>query len=361
MDWFENLMGFKEGEYEWTREQFDFVGGQMQSLVNRRTYRAGKFELLSLRELRQQVSSPEPAHYRLTFRNITGDVRALHRQQALKGALFQVASQFNMLEMTGPEVSPEDGVTRYEHDRTQGPACAIAAGAATIYRNYFVPLNGQFGQTSAQQLDGLAELGTCMAEQLGSPGDSLWTMRNGYAMCSRDVLKVIGSHLRNASEADRDNLRSKLRIGVHSNVEVTEADAGGQTNFVSQAFCSALPVAYSGSAPGLWQPFAELVLEAAYEATLLAAVRNMGRAGSNIVLLTLLGGGAFGNDAQWIKDAISRALSVMRSHELDVRLVNYGAPPMTMVELEGEHRRIRDKHEFQSRGHRGAAKAGGAL
>jgi len=30
------------------------------------------------------------------------------------------------------------GVTRYQHDHTQGPACAIACGAATIYRNYFV-------------------------------------------------------------------------------------------------------------------------------------------------------------------------------------------------------------------------------
>ena len=45
-----------------------------------------------------------------------------------------MASQFNLLEMTGPEITPEDGVTRYAHDRTQGPACAIAAGAATVYR-----------------------------------------------------------------------------------------------------------------------------------------------------------------------------------------------------------------------------------
>ena len=45
------------------------------------------------------------------------------------GALFQVASQLNLLEMTGPEVTPEDGVTIYQDDRTQGPACAIAAGA----------------------------------------------------------------------------------------------------------------------------------------------------------------------------------------------------------------------------------------
>ena len=48
-----------------------------------------------------------------------------------EGALFQVASQFNALEMISPTVTPEEGATRYEHDRTQGPACAMAAGAAT--------------------------------------------------------------------------------------------------------------------------------------------------------------------------------------------------------------------------------------
>jgi len=37
-------------------------------------------------------------------------------------APFQVASQFNLLEMTGPSVTPEHGVARYAHDPTQGPA-----------------------------------------------------------------------------------------------------------------------------------------------------------------------------------------------------------------------------------------------
>ena len=80
----------------------------------------------------------------------------MHADPELEGALFQVASQFNLLEMTGPSVTPEDGVTRYSHDHTQGPACAIAAGAATIYRNYFAPVDGQSGQTRERQLDAFA-------------------------------------------------------------------------------------------------------------------------------------------------------------------------------------------------------------
>src|SRR3954468_13074580 len=64
---------------------------------------------------------------------------------------------------------------------------------------------------------------------------------------------------------------------------------------VSQAFCSALPVAYSQVPSPHWELFGSLVLEAAYEATLWAAVINAQRGVSNVVFLTLLGGGAFGN------------------------------------------------------------------
>ncbi len=65
-----------------------------------------------------------------------------------------------------------------------------------------------------------------------------------------------------------------------------------------------------------WKPFASLVLEAAYEATMWAAVLNKQRGASNVVLLTLLGGGAFGNEAEWINAAVRRALAMMSSSGL---------------------------------------------
>ncbi len=62
-----------------------------------------------------------------------------------------------------------------------------------------------------------------------------------------------------------------LRIGVHWDVEATDGVTGmGHT--VSQAFCSALPVAYTNVPSGPWRGFASLILEAAYEATMWAAV-----------------------------------------------------------------------------------------
>lgn len=79
------------------------------------------------------------------------------------GSVFQVASQFNCLEMVGPGERPEDGITQYFLDKTQGPgssascihafyaasiadfahrktACAMACPAATLFRNYFCPV-----------------------------------------------------------------------------------------------------------------------------------------------------------------------------------------------------------------------------
>ena len=108
---------------------------------------------------------------------------------------------------------------------------------------------------------------------------------------------------------------------------------GEQRPVVSQAFCSALPVAYSRVPSAHWKAFASLVLEAAYEATMLAAVLNKQHGGSDVVLLTLLGGGAFGNEDDWIHEAIRRALKLMSGFELDVRLVSYGMPSLAIQQM----------------------------
>lgn len=78
------------------------------------------------------------------------------------------------------------------------------------------------------------------------------------------------------------------------------------------------------------------VLEAAYEATMLAAALNAQRGASNVVFLTLLGGGAFGNRNSWIYDAVRRALGLTKNFDLDVRLVSYGAPSKELVAVADE-------------------------
>lgn len=270
---------------------------------------------------------------KLKAQAISGDAHQLHQAPEYAGALFQVASQFNLLEMVGPDVTPEQGVTRYQYDRTQGPACAIAAGAATIYRNYFVPVGDGVGQTSERQLDGLAGLGVALSEALGRPVEGLWAMRNGYARCTAAGLKAITGYIESLSQEEYDALCGHLCIGLHHDVEVTDAEGPNRPR-VSQAFCSALPVAYVRDVPSAtWRAFATLVLDAAYEATLWAAVLNNRRGTSNIVLLTRLGGGAFGNDDDWIDSAMRRALRTTAEYGLDVRIVSYGPPAGRLLQL----------------------------
>lgn len=329
MDWFERLTGFKEAGYEATRANFELADGRLRSRVSGESFGVGELELPSLRELR--ATSRGPAG-RLRTQVVRGDVRRMHRDPAHAGALFQVASQFNLLEMVAPRVRPEDGVTRYENDHTQGPACAIAAGAATIYRNYFALVDGQRGQTATRQLDGLADLGAELGRATVHATADLWSMQNGYALASESGLDVVARHLRSRSAAEIDALRGLLRIGLHWDVEATEAE-GRERPLVSQAFCSALPLAYCQVDEARWEPFARLVLEAAYEATLWAAVRNARRGISNVVFLTLLGGGAFGNPSGWIHAAVARALDRLAGYDLDIRMVSFGSPSAELLHL----------------------------
>jgi hypothetical protein len=330
--WFDILTGFREASYDETRAKLTVEGNRLESLVNGKSYSIGELELVSLQSLRERVKSARALPGRFKVSVVSGDVRQMHQFPENAGALFQVASQFNLLEMVSPTVNPEQGVTRYQHDRTQGPACAIAAGAATIYRNYFAAVDGKDGQAARRQLDGLADLGQALSAALNKPVAAFWEMQNGYALCTRLGLDAIAEHLRTLRPDQVNILRGKLRIGVHSNVEVTDA-AGERRPLVSQAFCSALPVAYAHIGNAAWEPFASLVLEAAYEATMLAAVLNKQRGASNVVLLTFLGGGAFGNEDDWIYAAIRRALKMMSGFGLDVRLVSYGTPSREILQL----------------------------
>jgi hypothetical protein len=58
--------------------------------------------------------------------------------------------------------------------------------APVQYRNYFVAVAGEFGQTSQRQLDRLADVGHKLSQTLGKPAHALWAMRNDYALCSAD-------------------------------------------------------------------------------------------------------------------------------------------------------------------------------
>ena len=175
--WFETLTGFREESPDQVRKNISVDGETLKSHVNGREFVSGVLETPSLQELRGRVHSKELNAGKISVREIISNVQHLHADDTNSGALFQVASQFNLLEMVSPDVTPEHGLDGYEYDLTQGPACAIAAGAGTSYRNYFAEVNGQIGQSADNQINCLIDIG----EALGNSGNRLWEMRNGYA------------------------------------------------------------------------------------------------------------------------------------------------------------------------------------
>jgi len=318
MTWFESLTSIPETNGEQISRQLEVDGEWLISHANGQRWRAGRLETPTLAELRNRTNELEKVpHGHLVVDEVVADAESLLKDSDNAGALFQVASQFNLLEMAGPDVTPEQGVGVYQYDHTQGPACAVAAGAGTIYRNYFVPVGNQIGQTADCQIDCLTDIG----QALGNDQDRLWEMCNGYVVADESGLVEISERLGNSTAAERNRLRGCLRIGLQWDTQVT---LPGCEHLVSQAYCSALPVAYNHQPVSRWEPFARLILEAAYEATMCAGVINFHKTGNKIVYLTLIGGGVFGNKTSWITDSLERALRIHRHAGLDVRIVSYG-------------------------------------
>jgi hypothetical protein len=329
MTWFERLTGCTEDSPDHVRAELEIDGPRLRARRSGRSWLRGELETPTLATLRERAARASPVSRTLSVREVIANVQHLHADARNGNALFQVASQFNLLEMVSPDVTPERGVGIYEHDRTQGPACAIAAGAGTIYRNYFAPVNGMIGQSARNQIDCLGAVG----ELLGNRGERLWRMVNGYVLPSAKGLQEIDRVIAALDESGRDRIRQALQIGLHHDTQVT---LDGAEHVVSQAYCSALPVAYTEHPPGLWKGFATLVLEAAYEATICAAIVNSARTGTDALFLTLLGGGAFGNAESWIVNAMRRALSLHRDSGLDVAIVSYGCSQPCVQELVAE-------------------------
>lgn len=311
--WFRDTFGFDEVDRATVLSQIIEDGPYIVSRATGRRMRRGALQVASLAELRGAAAALGASHAPTTLTEVFGDVRELHVAPLSAGATFQVASQVNLLEMAGPEVTPEEGIDGYDHDHTQGPACAIACGAGTLHRNYLVDVDGARGQTTDRQIDAFSGLATALGVEVA--------IHNGYVWPTRDQLAEAARVISTASAGDRLRLAGSLSIGVQEDTEVTWRHAG---HTVTQAYCSALPMAY---VPGLdgapWEPLARLVLDAAYEATLCVAAITAGRTGNRTAYLTRLGAGAFGNPVAWVDEAIARAIERAGRYGLEVRLVTY--------------------------------------
>jgi hypothetical protein len=357
MAFFEDAFGFSEDGcgFEQTHAKLNSMATRTKvekplkgehcllTLPNGRKIDCGTFSEPTLEELRDAVkqtlevpgvkekmleaaasSGPRPAL--VTLRNSVGEARSMHSRPELMHATIQAASQFNYLEFAAPNLVPERGISIYEWDRTQGPACAIACAGGTAYRNYLMARqNGKFGQRADDQCNGLELL----EKKLQEP---FWEVRNGYVESTAKQLEALNKRLHDEPQLVEE-LKGLLRIGVQADVQVTDYAAmqRGEPHLVTQTYNSALSIGYSDVTPTLWTPLAKLVLDASYEATLLVGILNAARFAEQHqklppVLLTKVGGGVFGNSADWIQDAIVGACTKASQFgvPLDVSVVHYG-------------------------------------
>lgn len=363
--WYEKLFGVPESDdYDTARDNFnlDRSSGILTSIANGARFQSGQFSTPTLAQVRrlakehtQSLEQTEiPGQVAFGFDHIVQeDVLTEHAKYP--GALFQAASQFNCLEFSNSRVTPEMGVSCYEYDYTQGPACALACAPGTIVRNYFVDVaslaatedgvsqrepnqrlpdqrrtsqaQGQStGQREHLQINNLDELERVVHNRT----ERYFHVRNGYTFSDEKSLArltrvILGSkEEKGAYEA----LLDSVKVGLHENVGVTfrsRFDEVVEGITVTQVYCSALSCAYSGVHKDHWAVFSQLVLDACYEATMWAGVLNalsgMGPADNrHDVFISFIGGGAFGNDPQWICRAIGRSLAIMRRRNAPIRV-----------------------------------------
>lgn len=212
-----------------------------------------------------------------------GSLQAL----AAEGTLFQVASQFNCLE--APSEHGLVPVAEYFQDPTQGPRASISAYPGTLVRHYAAPGDGgRFVQTRARQLNLLAR---ALPARFGS-------VEGGY---------LLSHNLTDVAEAARalEEHFHEIAVGVHEEVQVvfgTRFRGVVQgTPKISQVFTSTVAAGgYSSQDAEILAALAGPLLRAAYLGALLAAARL----GKRRVVLTLIGGGVFGNPLDLIWEAI---------------------------------------------------------
>lgn len=350
--WFRNVFGFTESDnYDETQKCLQHIRDPETGKIN--GVYPGTFHQKPLAQLRHEAATAAAACLQkgsVRTTNVVGEAGAMHRDPSHRGSVFQAASQFNCLEFLNQNTTPEQGITGYIRDRTQGPACAVACPAGTAMRNYLVPWTDwrgkkRTGQTAQNQIDcsdpvqrALINVGRDSKDPQLAPlekhapipeSERLWTTKNGYLDSDPIRLRKASALIQavRVNKQKYSDLLGHLTIGIQENTDVTAFRSNNVVSNVTQVYSSAVAVGYSQceDAPG-WADVAQLFLDATYEATLLQGVIEVanhyagGGTSDNApkTLLTKVGGGVFNNNTEWIVNAIKRGVEEASSYGVPV-------------------------------------------
>lgn len=273
---------------------------------------AGTFETISVEDLETRVAGleprTEPNDVALTvFDGI--DIAEMQSSLSTEDrGMVQIASNFNCLEVASRRHSPDCGrlVEGYAMDATQGPAASFGVPAASLLRAHYVFYDeskpaSTWGQTQSHQvelLDNVREyFGTCVNGKLTLSGDE--TILNDRISTS------VSKHIKVGLHCDAEVI---LRRTAGSRLEVLQEPF--QT--VDQLLCASVNWYDPGNCHSKEQLIAmtRATLRTCYEGAYLAAILRKRK----LLLLTLVGGGVFGNPEDMILRSIADAHNRWAKH-----------------------------------------------
>jgi hypothetical protein len=258
------------------------------------------------------------------------DIGAMQADPKYRDAFFQVASNFNALELVSKNDQMTD-ITNYTKDLTQGPFASIAAPYALIYRHYYM-FNRQYPNDPTQWKQ-------TPAHQINFLDKTDIPVTNSYV----DFSKTAPGAIKNFAVEN-------IKVGTHRDVRILFGYMPNLKQFekvtdprqkINQIFTAAVDFGSN------WKfktddkaiKIAKSILDAAYEGTIrvafvthqdkLAEWDKLGGSGqirpNNSVVLTLVGGGVFQNDFDWIADAIVKNKDFIVRSGMHVELVIFNA------------------------------------
>lgn len=334
-NFFKNLMGIDEPNFqkEYSEDPTPFISHSRETPTRPETYeilddtgdyiyQAGFFKEFSISELRnasEKINKMGGGSFNVieainplnqTYLR-TVDVGAMQADLQYKDAVFQVASNFNALELVGPNDQMEN-ITKYLLDKTQGPFASLSALPGLIYRHYYMFMNskpqGEWQQTPQRQINFL--------DQTDIP------VTNSYVTFGNDVFGITNYAV------------DKMKVGYHRDIQVTFGFMPDFSKFekvtnpdqtVNQVFTAAINFGFGSRNnsivlkrdPNNVKAIAQNIQNAAYEGTIRSAFVH----GKKRVVLTMIGGGVFANDVAWIANAIEKNKELIKQSGMKVELV----------------------------------------
>lgn len=292
--WFYRITGVDEETFKNNINDHIFYDSEIDQnyIINNITnerFNCGKLEHIELYKLEQQCKDVKRNQNNISFEILIGNDADVAKLQTLKQfdkSVFLVASNFDALEHPNEDtqISDYNFITYYDCDHTQGPTAALGAPAACIDRS-LMKLN--------------------MLEHV----EHIYTTKNGYPVLKEPINPI-----------NLDDLKLGLfKAVIHNNVEVSaykipksrgvEIIPKEKRNVVDQVFAAAVNIkqrligANNANIVNKYPILLEYPLICGYYSAYLTALKN----NRETIVLTLLGGGVFGNQIDKIIDAIIKA------------------------------------------------------